>query len=97
MSEKSFHLFQWKALFRLPQVLDLRLPDPARQLDRIRMMERNIGLPVKAALFLVLFYYFFFSNWFDLVIRPSSSAEVYSPHEIILRDSRPIIRDRHHH
>lgn len=89
MSEKSFHLFQWKALFRLPQVLDLRLPDPARQLDRIRMMERNIGLPVKAALFLVLFYYFFFSNWFDLVIRPSSSAEVYSPHEIILEAIPP--------
>jgi len=27
-------------------------------------MERNVVLPVKAALLLVLAYYMFFSNWF---------------------------------
>lgn len=67
-------------------MFDLRLPDSAEQLARIRLMERNIGLPVKASIFFVLFYYFFLSNWFDIVAGPAAAE---SPHEVFLEAIPP--------
>ena len=89
MSEKSFQLFHWRTFLNLPRFFDLRPPEPARQVARIKLMERNIGLPVKAALFLVLFYHFFFSTWFHRVVRPAEGAETYFLHEIILEAIPP--------
>jgi signal transduction histidine kinase len=90
LSEKRFNLLQWQFLKRLPQLLDLRMPEPERQLARIRLMERHIGLPVKAALLIVLFYYFFLSNWFDAVAAPGShGVGATSPHERILQNIPP--------
>lgn len=63
-------------------MLDLRMPAPERQLARIRLMERDIGLPVKLAVLIVLFYYFFLSNWFELVTGLSRET-VESPHEVV--------------
>ena len=40
-------------------------PDPDRQADFIRAIERNVGLCVKALTIIILFYYLYFSNWFD--------------------------------
>ncbi len=86
MSEKRFNLMQWQFFKKLPQLLDLRMPEPERQFARIRLMERNIGLPVKAAILIVLFYYFFFSNWFDVVApKPVNGMFGVSPHERVLQ------------
>lgn len=62
------------------------MPAPEVQLARIRLMERDLGLPVKLAVLLVLFYYFFLSNWFDAVTGFSASRDpLDAPHEIILQ------------
>lgn len=41
----------------------VQAPDLVHQTSRIRHMERDLGLPVKAATLGMLFYYLFFSNW----------------------------------
>jgi signal transduction histidine kinase len=83
VSEKRFNFWQWRALKRVPQLLELRPLPPERQLARIRVMERDIALPVKAAIILVLFQNFFFSNWLEIVIGSSGGA-AKSPHEVVL-------------
>ena len=50
-------------------------PDVGRQGARIRVMERNIVLPVKAVILLLLTYYLFFAHWFD---------DVYTVREAVL-------------
>jgi signal transduction histidine kinase len=67
VSERRINPFRWQLLKRLPAFFDLRLPDPSKQVARIRMMERNVGLPIKGAIIIVLLYHLFFSNWFDAV------------------------------
>jgi signal transduction histidine kinase len=90
LSEKRFNLANWQFVRKLPKLLDLRMPEPERQLARIRMMERDVGLPVKAAVLIVLSYFFFFSNWFDAVSAPGVRGAVDSnPHEIILQTIPP--------
>jgi len=87
VSAKKVSFWQWEPLGRLrnlPQLLRLRVPPPDRQTARIRLMERDIGLPVKAAVLLVLFHYFFLTDWLDTVIGSASRAAKDSPHEIIL-------------
>ncbi|MGI8965245.1 MAG: ATP-binding protein, partial [Limisphaerales bacterium] len=39
--------------------------EPAQQARRIHQLERDIILPIKAVLIVTLFYYFYFSQWFD--------------------------------
>jgi signal transduction histidine kinase len=80
-------LFRWQTLKKLPEILDLRMPDEAQQLARIRLMERNLGLPIKAAVIIVLFYYLFFSNWFDTTITTVKGLSG-APHEIALETVR---------
>jgi signal transduction histidine kinase len=84
VSEKRLSGLQWEKLRKLPEMLDLRMPSPERQLARIRLMERDIGLPVKFAILVVLFYYFFLSNWFDIVTS-TNWKEVDLPHEVVLQ------------
>lgn len=49
----------------LPRILSTQAPDLELQIYRIRYIERNIGLPVKAATIVFLFYYLFGSNWYS--------------------------------
>jgi signal transduction histidine kinase len=56
--------FAWQNIKTLPRLLAVPTPDLDQQIARICYMERNIGLPVKAAGLLLLVYYLFFSNWF---------------------------------
>src|SRR5438876_10935726 len=55
----------WQILKELPRVLGTEPADPAAVRTRIRYMERNVGLPVRAIIILLLFYYLFFSKWFE--------------------------------
>jgi hypothetical protein len=55
--------FQWSAVSRFLQLLRADSPASDVELTRIRTMERNIGLPVRAGLIAVLIYYFFLSRW----------------------------------
>ena len=49
-------------------------PDPDQERFRIRILEREIGLPVKAIVIVVLFYYLFFSHWFEEVANIRDAA-----------------------
>src|ERR1051326_894904 len=72
---KNAAFFRTPAWFRLPDWLTSRAPDFGQQVIRIRSVERNIILPVKGAIILLLVGYLFFSNWFD---------EVYTYREAVL-------------
>ena len=60
---KRFSLFRSPGRFRLPDWLSSYAPDLSEQAERVRSMERNIVLPVKAAFVLLLTYYMFRSDW----------------------------------
>ncbi len=63
LSKHSF--FRRPDWFKLPGWLTSYAPDVRLQTARVRSMERNVVLPVKGALLLLLGYYLYFSNWFD--------------------------------
>src|SRR5438874_1488282 len=56
--------FRWQFLGALPRFLSVPAPSLEQQLSRVAYIERNIGLPVKAAAIVLLAYYLFFSHWF---------------------------------
>ena|ERR1700722_8813257 len=62
---------QW--LKRLPVLLEIPAPDPQRLLRRIKVMERNIMLPAKAAVIGMILYSFSYNPWFGLA---SSTLDV---------------------
>lgn len=55
---------RWRAFGRLPQLLAMSSPDPQQQEYRIQFIERNVGLPVRAVVLGILFYYLFLSSWY---------------------------------
>lgn len=52
------------AFLRLPEWLTRLSPDINLESARVRTVERDLGLPVRAAMLLVLAFYFFHSEWF---------------------------------
>jgi signal transduction histidine kinase len=62
---------QW--LKRLFTSLEIPAPDPARLLRRIKITERNIMLPAKAAVIGMILYSFHYNPWYGLV---SSTPDV---------------------
>ena len=63
----------WQKITKLPKFLETREMEPSELADRIRQTERNIVLPVKALVMVVLFYYLFYKNLID---DPASGHEV---------------------
>src|SRR5215210_5425346 len=80
--------FRWEALRSLPEILKVDTPDTEQHAARIRYMERNVALPVKAAVFLVLCYYLFFSNWFERVTGVKAGSMETLPQEVSLETFR---------
>ncbi len=66
--------FRWQTLKQLPQAMASEAPDPDQQEARIRAMERDIVLPVKAVIVGLLFYFLFFSHLFDTVTNTHEVA-----------------------
>jgi signal transduction histidine kinase len=62
---------QW--LTRLFAAMEIPVPDPARQLRRINVIERNIVLPVKAVFIAMIWYSFDIKPWFGML---ASTLEV---------------------
>ena len=89
MSEKRLSVSQWQKIKSLPGLLSVRVPPPDRQYARIRMMERDIGIPVKAAILIVLFHYFFISNFIETVIGSPTRPVPRPPHELIYENVPP--------
>jgi len=54
----------WERIKPLRKLLATGHPEPAQQAARITAMQRNIVLPAKAGIVLVVLYYLFYSGWF---------------------------------
>ena len=53
----------WHLFLKLPQLLKTEPPDADQHAMRIRFMECHIGLPIRAVITTVLFYYIFYTRW----------------------------------
>src|SRR6476660_9243901 len=56
---------RWQRFKRLSALLSTPATDTAYQAGRLRFMERDIGLPVKLVVWLLLYYCLFLSTWFE--------------------------------
>src|SRR5262245_43964108 len=56
---------RWPKLKSLSELLAAPEIDAAHQAERLRFMERDIGLPVRLVVLGILFYYLFLSDWFE--------------------------------
>jgi signal transduction histidine kinase len=54
----------WEYLKGLRRLLATDRPEPTRQAERIVAMQRDVVLPSKAGVILVVLYYLFYSGWF---------------------------------
>jgi signal transduction histidine kinase len=57
--------FNWEWTKQLRKLLATDQPEPAQQAARIVAMQRDVVLPSKAGVILVVLYYYFYSGWFD--------------------------------
>jgi len=58
----------WQWLKRLLTLIEIPAPDPPRLLRRIEVVERDIMLPLKVAVILIVYYSFISSPWFGRVL-----------------------------
>jgi signal transduction histidine kinase len=89
VSEKRLSISQWQKIKSLPAFLSVRVPPADRQYARIKLMERDIGIPVKAAILIVLFHWFFISNFIETVIGSPTKPFARPPHEVIYENIPP--------
>lgn len=54
----------WEQIKQLRKLLATDRPEPSQQAARIVAMQRDIVLPAKAGIILVVLYYLFYSGWF---------------------------------
>jgi signal transduction histidine kinase len=57
--------FRWQAVHKLRELLEETAPPPEQMALRLRLMERDVILPVKGVFVLILIYSFYFSPWFE--------------------------------
>ncbi|HEX7861455.1 MAG TPA: ATP-binding protein [Verrucomicrobiae bacterium] len=88
MSEKRLSVSQWQRIKELPAFLSVRVPPPERQYARIQRMERDIGIPVKVAMLLVLFYFLFLTNFIETVVG-SPTRPIQRPPQEMLYENVP--------
>src|SRR5580704_9444991 len=67
-------ILDWEWFKKLPGLLATDRPEPARQAERIVAVQRDVVLPSKAGVCLVVLGYLFFTGWFDG--EPSTQAVV---------------------
>ena len=56
--------FDWERFRKLGRLLATDSPEPEQQAERIVAMQRDVVLPSKAGVLLVVLYYFFYAGWF---------------------------------
>jgi len=53
----------WQSLRALGQVIAMSAADPAQQAERIRLIERDLGLVIKGVVLAILFWFLYWSSW----------------------------------
>jgi len=66
---------RWPAWQKLGELLKEISPPPEQMALRLQTVERDVILPVKAVLVLILAYYLYFSVWFEDVPLPQSVGQ----------------------
>jgi signal transduction histidine kinase len=68
--------FRWSTIGKLRELLEETAPPPEQMALRLRLMERDVILPVKGVFVLILIYNLYFSRWFEGdVALPQSVAQ----------------------
>src|SRR5262245_66073263 len=67
--------FRWQTWQRLRQLLEETSPSAEQMALRLRIMERDVILPVKGVFILILIYNLYFSNWFEDIALPQTVAQ----------------------
>lgn len=57
--------FRWQAIHKLRDLLEETAPPPEQMAMRLRLMERDVILPVKGVFVVILIYSLYFSPWFE--------------------------------
>jgi signal transduction histidine kinase len=73
--ESGIKSTRWPVLEKLRELLQETKPPPEELAKRLRTVERDVILPVKAVLVLILAYYLYFSSWFEDVPLPQSVGQ----------------------
>lgn len=68
---------------KFSQLISSPTPDLAQQAARIRFVERDIGLPVKAILLCAIGYYIYFSGWANYMTTVPERALEFLPREVV--------------
>ena len=68
-------MFSWSIVHKLRELLEETSPPPEQLALRLRLMERDVILPVKGVFVFILIYYFYFANWFEDVTLPQTIAQ----------------------
>src|SRR5438093_3178762 len=66
---------RWQSIQKLRELLEETSPPPEAMAARLRMMEREVILPVKGVFVLILIYNLYFSRWFEDVALPQTVAQ----------------------
>jgi signal transduction histidine kinase len=66
---------QWPTIEKLRDLLKETAPPSEQMVQRLRIAERDVILPVKGVFILILVYYLYFSSWFDDVALPQTVAQ----------------------
>ncbi len=72
-------IFDRERFKKLRGLLATDRPEPTQQAERIVAMQRDVVLPSKAGVFLVVLYYLFYSGWFE---EPSTRSVVHDTFKI---------------
>src|SRR5262245_43740827 len=65
----------WQALRKLRELLEETRPSPQEMAARLRTVERDVVLPVKAVFIALLLYNLYFANWFEDASLPQTVAQ----------------------
>jgi signal transduction histidine kinase len=68
-------LIDWERLKKLRRALATDRPEPGHQAERIVTMQRDVVLPSKVGVILVVLYFLFFSDWFYETPTPRSVVQ----------------------
>ncbi len=66
---------RWPTFQELRALLTETAPPTEQMALRLKLMERDVILPVKAVFVLIITYYLYFSSWFEDVTLPQTLAQ----------------------
>ena len=65
----------WQSVRKLRELLEETKPSPKEMAARLRTVERDVVLPVKAVFIALLLYNLYFANWFEDASLPQTVAQ----------------------